>query len=49
MSYDELLEVSECKDYVYEEYIQSQPMRDGEEICAFLDELDAESEVKECK
>lgn len=45
MTYKELFTKSECKNNTYEDYMCNQPMRDGEEIRNFLDEMDnAESE-----
>lgn len=44
MTYEELLEISELRKYTYEDYMCNQPMRDGEEIRNFFDNLDDEEE-----
>ncbi len=47
MTYEELSIKSKHKNYTYEDYMCNQPMRDGEEITKFFDEIsNTESEEK---
>lgn len=45
MSYEELFEVSEHKEYTYEDYMSSQPIRDGLEIRNFFEDMNKEGET----
>lgn len=39
MTREELLAKSKYKNYTYEDYMRNQPMRDGEEMRNFFDEI----------
>jgi len=43
---EELLRVSSVKNYTYEDYMSNSPMRDGEEICSFLNDVNKKRKEK---
>lgn len=47
MTFEELLNVSEPKNYSYEDYMSNQPMRDGEEMRCFFDEINNDDRLKD--